>query len=186
MASLTQPFPRTLTERRNDISTLETAGSLSELAPEIFSKEPGIVTMVVVAGGKKYQMELSVPCLTLPGWFIPSLRRCAPLLLLPFDWNREGAPPIEAGAIQLAMDALWSFMTDRSSFPQWTPTRSGGVQLDWHEKGIDLEIEFPPDVAEGCAVFSDNEDRRADWDGPVPRHLDELQSLFKNRLVSQR
>ncbi len=186
MADLVQQFPRTLTERRNDIGTLEVTGNLSELAPEIFREVPGIVCMVVDAGGKKYRMKLNVPRGALPEWFVPSLRRCAPLLSLPCGWNSAGAPPIEARAIQLAMDALWSFMADKGSLPQWTPTRSGGVQLDWHENGIDLEIEFAPDAAEGYAVFSDVEDQMADWDGPVSRHLDQLQSLFKNRLVAER
>jgi len=186
MASLAQTFPRTLTERGNDISTLELTPNLSELAPRIFSEEPGIVKMVVDGGGKKHRMKLSVPRVALPEWFVPSLRRCAPLLVLPFDWNRGGAPPVEAGAIQLAMDALWCFMADRSSIPQWTPTAAGGVQLDWHEKGIDLEIEFPPSAAEGYVVFSDNRDREADWDGPISRYQAQLQSIFKNRLVSDR
>jgi hypothetical protein len=183
MASLAQPFPRTLSERRNDISTVETTGSLSELAPETFRNATVIITVVVDSRTRR-GMTLSVPRFPVPRWFIPSLKACGPLLLLPLDWDRAGAPRIHVLAIQSAMDALWSFLEDRSSLPQWTPTPSGGVQLDWHEKGIDLEIEFPPDAAEGCVVFSDNRDREADWDGPVSVHLDQLQSIFKNRLVS--
>ncbi len=176
---------RTLTERRNDISTLESPGNSSELAPEILSHEPGLIIVAAATGGIRRRMELRVPHVPVPKWLIPALERCAPLLLLPFDWNRGGAPPVELTAIQAAIDALWSFMGDRSSIPQWTPTRTGGVQLDWHENGVDLEIEFPPGAAGACAVFEDNEKRSPDWDGPIMAHLDELRTLFEERLLIQ-
>jgi hypothetical protein len=130
-------------------------------------------------------MELRVPHVPVPKWLIPALERCAPLLFLPFDWNRKGAPPVQPTAILAAIDALWSFMVDRSSIPQWTPTRTGGVQLDWHENGVDLEIEFPPDATAACAVFEDNEKRSPDWDGPITAHLDQLRTLFEERLLIQ-
>jgi hypothetical protein len=176
---------RTLTERRRDITTLQSLGNTSELAPEILSKEPGLIEVVIATEGVKRRMEFRLPHVPVPQWLFPTLERCAPLLLLPFDWNRRGAPPIEPTAIRAAIDALWSFMADRSSIPQWTPTRTGGVQLDWHENGIDLEMEFPPDAADGHAVFDDNEHRTPDWDGPITTHLDHLRTLFEQRLLIQ-
>jgi hypothetical protein len=181
-ASIAFPL-QNLTERRNDISTLESHGTSSELAPEILSNEPGIIEVVAAAGRIKRRMRLRVPSLPVPAWLFPALKRCAPLLLLPFDWDRNGAPPVESTAIQASIDALWSFMADGSSIPQWTPTRAGGVQLDWHEGGIDLEIEFAPD-ASANAVFDDNEGRSPDWDGPVAAHLEQLRALFNERLLT--
>jgi hypothetical protein len=183
-ASVALPL-QNLTERRNDISTLESPANSSELAPEILSKEPGMIEVVAAAGGIRRRMQLRVPYVPVPAWLFPTLKRCAPLLLLPFDWNRNGAPPVESSAIQGAIDALWSFMAEGSSIPQWTPTRTGGVQLDWHEKGIDLEIEFAPDATEAHAVFDDNEGRSSDWDGSVVAHLEQLRTLFNERLLNQ-
>jgi hypothetical protein len=84
--------------------------------------------------------------------------------------------------IQTALDALCLFMDQNSSLPAWTPTREGGVQLDWHENGIDLEIEFQPSSSDGFAVFVDREGQISEWDGPVTSNLDLLRRVFSERL----
>jgi hypothetical protein len=74
------------------------------------------------------------------------------------------------------------FMDEHSSLPAWTPTRDGGVQLDWHENGVDLEIEFEPSLPDGYAVFADREGRVAEWDGWVSTNLGSLRKVFSERL----
>jgi len=184
-ASIALPLRRhrTLTDRRNDISTVDSPGNPSQLAPKILSTEPGLIEVAVEAGGITGRMEFRVPHVPVPGWLIPTLRRSAPLLLLPSNWNCQGAPAVERTAIQAAVDALWSFMSDQSSIPQWTPTRTGGVQLDWHENGIDLEIEFTPEGTNATAVFEDNQGIISDWDGTVAEHIEDLRAIFSERLL---
>jgi hypothetical protein len=74
------------------------------------------------------------------------------------------------------------FMDQQSSLPAWTPTREGGVQLDWHENGIDLEIEFGPLFSDGYAVLVDREGRIEEWDGSVTSNLGSLRQMFSERL----
>ena len=59
MASLA--LSRYLTDRRNEISTLESPRNSSELAPEILSSKPGLIEVSVVAEGIRRRMELRVP-----------------------------------------------------------------------------------------------------------------------------
>ena len=79
---------------------------------------------------------------TPPGWFQPTLDSLAKLLLLREDWDTYGAPPIDRAivpaALQLAVDAF----CDNTPAPAVVPTSSGGVQYEWHTRGIDFEIEF--------------------------------------------
>ena len=177
--------PHTLTDSRNDITTVESQPTGAGLSPrELVNTESREIEVIVRSGFKKRRMILTIPA-PRPAWLDPTLDRAASLLLLPFNWDRAGAPPVEPSAIQHALDALSLFMADRSSLPHWTPTVTGGVQLDWHERGIDLEIAFEPNDSEGCAVFSDHGNPSADWDGPVGPNLTRLRKLFSELLVRE-
>jgi hypothetical protein len=82
------------------------------------------------------------------------------------------------------MDALTAIMSHNSSLPQWTPTQQSGVQLDWHENGVDLEIAFAPGQNEGYAVFNDRTHPDGEWDGPLGEHIAALRELLRGRLAS--
>jgi hypothetical protein len=73
-------------------------------------------------------------------------------------------------------------MSPNASLPQWTPTDRSGVQLDWHENDIDLEIAFEPGEPGGYAVFGDRRNPTEEWDGPVEEHVADLRTLFRERL----
>ena len=55
------------------------------------------------------------------------------LLDLPENWNSYGALPISGAAIKAAESM------------SIVPTCNGGVQLEWHINGHDIEIEFAQD-----------------------------------------
>jgi hypothetical protein len=76
-------------------------------------------------------------------------------------------------------------MSEHSSLPQWTPTRNRGLQLDWHEKGVDLEIEFPHGSSDGSAVFSWDAKPSEDWDGPISANTGRLRQIFAEILVPE-
>jgi len=166
--------PRTLTDRRNDITTIKPLPSPAGLTPS---------EVATVDSGEEWR-GLVVPSLPGPRWLKPTILRAEKLLSLPYNWDRQGAPPIDSSAIQAAIDALNLFMSNDSSAPQWTPTQRSGVQLDWHENGVDLEIAFEPDDLSGYAVFSDHNHPGLDWDGPLGEHMDALERLLRERLVS--
>lgn len=54
------------------------------------------------------------------------------------DWGSQGAPPISARALEIATMLI--------SNPPWvTPCSDDGVQLEWHQSGVDFEIVIKPD-----------------------------------------
>jgi hypothetical protein len=177
--------PRTLTDRRNDIATITFPASPVGLTPnEIVDQKPETINLIVEFGNEVRLVRFSVPGMSGRPWLSPTVLRAGRLLSLPYDWDREGAPPVDWTTIQTAMNALSQIMSHNSSLAQWTPTQQSGVQLDWHENGVDLEIAFEPGESEGYAVFSDRNQPDADWDGPLGDHMVALHELLRERLAS--
>jgi len=55
-------------------------------------------------------------------------------------WDSYSAPPLKRDAGLFALEILNSVMRPRTPLPQVVPSSVGGVQLEWHEKGVDLEL----------------------------------------------
>src|SRR5665213_3489976 len=55
-------------------------------------------------------------------------------------WDSYDAPQVTWDAGMFALSILNDIMRPRTPIPQVVPASVGGVQLEWHEKGIDLEI----------------------------------------------
>jgi hypothetical protein len=59
---------------------------------------------------------------------------------LPHGWDSYNAKPIGWDAGLFALSILSDFMRPRTPIPQVVPSTAGGVQLEWHQKGVDLEL----------------------------------------------
>lgn len=77
----------------------------------------------------------------LPAWVEPVIKALADLLTLPVDWDSYGASRIAPSHVGAALDVLQYIMKPETPVPAVVPTNRGGVQLEWHTGGIDLEIE---------------------------------------------
>lgn len=55
-------------------------------------------------------------------------------------WDSYAAPRIGWDAGMFALSILNDVMRTRTPIPQVVPSGAGGVQLEWHQKGIDLEL----------------------------------------------
>jgi len=67
------------------------------------------------------------------------------LLRLSPDWNSYGAPAINPACVAKARQIAQSLPTGVPE-PLAVPMSDGGVQLEWHRGGVDLEIVVsPPD-----------------------------------------
>jgi hypothetical protein len=73
-------------------------------------------------------------------WQIEVQTRILELLKLPKGWDSYGAPPVGWDAGMFALSVLQDVMRNRTPVPQVVPSAAGGVQLEWHQKGIDLEL----------------------------------------------
>ena len=56
------------------------------------------------------------------------------------NWDMHDGEPIRRDAILFALDLLDAIMESDSPPPDISPLSFGGIQLEWHQKDIDLEI----------------------------------------------
>jgi hypothetical protein len=91
-------------------------------------------------------------------------------------WNSYDAPPITWDAGMFALNVLNDIMRPRTPIPQVVPSSVGGVQLEWHEKGIDLEIRVEGPYR--CALWFDDH-TRPDEDPLTADLTDDFSALLK-------
>ena len=176
--------PVTLTDRRNEITTVKARATVSELAPrDVMTRKPMVFEFAIASGTDIRLIRLSLFSSLEQAWLKPTVVRASRLLALQPNWDREGAPQIKPTALQNAINVLSSFMRSESALPQWTPTRDGGVQLDWHERGIHLEISFLPEGPGGDVACHDERGEIPDFDGTIDETMDQLRQLFTERLI---
>lgn len=79
---------------------------------------------------------------TPPPWVVPTIERIDELLSLTPNWDSYGAPGIDPVYVDAALRLLLDVMQENTPAPSMVPTSRGGIQLEWHAKGIDLEVEL--------------------------------------------
>ena len=92
--------------------------------------------------GQAYTIEWQEFDKPLPAWFDPLMQGFVDLLTLPHDWNSYGAGAIDQNMVLSAMNLITGLLGPTSPVPRVVPLSSGGLQLEWHRKGIDLEVVF--------------------------------------------
>jgi hypothetical protein len=76
-----------------------------------------------------------------PAWFVPLLINLCELGDLPSDWDSYGALSIDPDIAASAVTLLLNIMAEYDAMPAVVPTSHGGVLLEWHDGGIDLEVD---------------------------------------------
>ena len=77
-----------------------------------------------------------------PSWVWPTIEGLGGLLSLPANWDTYGASRTDPRYIHAALRLISDTLRDNTPAPSVVPTGRGGVQLEWHTRGIDLEVEF--------------------------------------------
>jgi hypothetical protein len=104
----------------------------------------------------------------IPTWIPPTVARLNTLLDLPENWDLQGAARIDRAVIPTVLRLLTDAASPNMPVPDLVPTVEGGIQVEWHTRGIDLEIEAArPD--ELIVVFEDHQTNIA-FDGEFPPH----------------
>lgn len=76
-----------------------------------------------------------------PAWVRSTVEALSELLALEPDWDSYGARAVDPFHVYTVLQVLALVMRDDTPAPSIGPTNRGGVQVEWHEHGIDLEIE---------------------------------------------
>ena len=114
-----------------------------------------------------------------PPWIDCVIQSVQALCDLPEGWDSYGAQPVATKSIDNLVHLLWQVVHLDVPTPSIVPTVSGGIQLEWHRQGIDLEIEIP---SSGSPVVSYEDletghewEREINlWDNVLPSLLEPL------------
>jgi hypothetical protein len=72
--------------------------------------------------------------------YVRTVKTLIELLELPGGWNSYNAKPIRKENVTFAVDLLSRLMHENTPEPDVVPKVRGGVQLEWHTGGVNLEI----------------------------------------------
>jgi len=97
-----------------------------------------------------------------PPWKHPLVLDLARALELVEGWDSYSAPRVANKAVNLALHLLEVAAPRDAPTPTVVPTTEGGIQLEWHCAGIDLELEVSPVEPPQFSFRDRNENRAAD------------------------
>jgi hypothetical protein len=113
---------------------------------------------------------------TSPPWLPAAEKRINALLNLQANWDGEGAPRINFDCAMGAFSFLFANSMHETPAPQLVPTSTGGIQVEWHLYGTDLEIRFDP--KEPVTYFYSGANGR-EIEGEVSEELSTVGSLLR-------
>lgn len=77
-----------------------------------------------------------------PGWLARVVNQLKALQLLQFNWDSYGGVPVRGEVLRSAANLLCEMAGKRTPVPSVVPTSDGSVQVEWHTRGIDLEVKW--------------------------------------------
>jgi hypothetical protein len=89
-----------------------------------------------------------------PAWQAVVGERLEKLRTLPAGWDGYRAPALKQDVFSFAAVLLDEIMQPQTSPPQVVPSSVGGLQIEWHEKDIDIEIHI--EAPYRCTIWYEN------------------------------
>lgn len=87
------------------------------------------------------------------------------------SWDSYGSQPLNPSAVTRVFKFLDLLLPENAPEPTIIPTRDGGVQFEWHRRGVDLEVKVPPSgpIAQFFSDAQTGEER--EWEGTIDRGI---------------
>jgi hypothetical protein len=114
----------------------------------------------------------------LPNWLRQARAKLNQLRCLPANWNSYGAKQVTPGAIEAAYKLLQEMATHATPYPAIVPTSDGSVQLEWHTRGIDLELRILSPTRLGM-TFEDLQHGQELIEAELQYDFTELRKIFE-------
>lgn len=144
--------------------------SLPDISEGIHTATEETIDHPTIVSARSGNIQLLVKGYTsaeqLPVWLQPTVQGFADLLALPRGWDSYDAPKIKFAAVRSALDLLVATLKPQSPGPSVVPTVQGGLQLEWHIQGIDLEIRL--DSPDKVDIFCEDLHAGIEWEGSIP------------------
>jgi hypothetical protein len=112
-----------------------------------------------------------------PSWLQPALSSLSDIGSLQDNWDSYGARSVTLRAVAGALRFLGLIMADTMPMPTFVPTRSGGVQVEWHARGIDLEVRIEPNGQRWYAAV-EGATNQPEWSGDITSNLAPLSAAL--------
>lgn len=113
-----------------------------------------------------------------PVWLMPTTESLVGLLSLGQGWNSYGARPVDPLKVVAALELLAQVMSDSAPAPTVVPTSRGGVQLEWHTLGIDLEVEVQS--PQRFQVSFEDSRSNVEWEGELTLDMTPLAKFISS------
>jgi hypothetical protein len=156
------------------LSTLTLADVLARPAVVTAAVEqpaPTLRKVMIRKRGSEVSVEIQVSG-PMPRSFLKSVEGVVDLLRLPAGWNSYSAKPIEPRNAIRAIRLLAEFLGPETPPPVAVPTVRGGIQLEWHTKGVNIEVYV--DSPESDGFFAEYAGSGEGSEAPVAGHEHEL------------
>ena len=116
-------------------------------------------------------------------WVQPTIEALYSKLRLPPNWDSHGALPIDEQRVADAIKVLSGTMSGNSEVPWVVPTTDGGIQLEWHREGEDLEVEISG--TRTASIYFHNANTGEEWEVPLFQNIPRLRELLAQRVAPQ-
>lgn len=113
-----------------------------------------------------------------PAWLMPTVQCLLDLLQLPRNWDGYGAVEIREQIAQKALMVLVEVMDNDAPAPSVVPLSDGGIQVEWHRHGHNLEIEFPAREAPSFYYYEGG--GQVESEGQVSKSYDRIQAYISS------
>jgi hypothetical protein len=116
-----------------------------------------------------------------PAWFTPILDKICELGELPADWDSYGAMQIDPETAAFAIGLLLSVLKSTDPLPTVVPTSRGGLMFEWHDGGIDLEIDIQSPLSIHVAFV--DETLEEEFENPLLHVIHDKLNVLRRRLA---
>jgi hypothetical protein len=111
-----------------------------------------------------------------PEWLKETEETLRGFATLPEGWDSYGAKSIEPHVVDAAIELLRRIVQHNTLKPSVVPTNCGGIQIEWHIQGLDIEIEMTPHGV--IRLFYDNPQEDAEEEFELGLDLTPLTDLI--------
>lgn len=110
-------------------------------------------------------------------WLPAIISRLNELLQLDANWDSYGANRVQPEFAKNALWLLYDLMSNETPIPSLIPTPEGHLQIEWHTRGIDLEVEI--ESAASFHVSYEDKKNNQEWEGDLQYDVTQLATFIR-------
>lgn len=184
MATLATPIIRSSSLTEKEYAPLapysEESGAVLTHPTEVVVtlQNPGWVVkpIAVQARVTRQISETTTHIPSIPNWVRPTVEGVGRIMQLPPNWDSYGAQPVQSVLVGKALEILPRVMLEDSPPPSIVPLTDGGLQMEWHLKGRDLEIVV---AADESPTYYYRDPEASPEEGSVSTAFERLRSIIQ-------